>query len=180
MSVQEIRDAINDVCPIIVGWKKGNVPDLDEKETRRLIIDPILTALGWSTVKSFHTIPEYFVNEETGHRIDYAMFTDDGDPTVIIEAKRLREHTLDLKNYLQLAKYAGLGNARNLTAVLTNGEFWTIIEVDNHGNPVEMDPIGLLWPRATTTRQAQRLYVALARERHRKRRNRGGGVRHWR
>ena len=29
-----------------------------------------------------------------------------------------------MKNYLQLAKYAGLANARDLTTVLTNGEFW--------------------------------------------------------
>ena len=67
---------INNFRPVIKGWHDGNLPDFNEKETRQRIIAHILTALGWSTINSFHTMPEYFVNEETGYRIDYAMFTD--------------------------------------------------------------------------------------------------------
>ena len=45
MSARKIRDAINDVRPIIEGWYDGKVPDLNEKETRQRIIDPVLTSL---------------------------------------------------------------------------------------------------------------------------------------
>lgn len=182
MSVRDVEKAIISVQPIIEGYYDQDA-DPTEKETRQRIIDPILDALGWSARKN--CLREYYVTEDMGHRVDYAMFTENGDPTIIVGAKRFSKHTRDLKNVRQTLDYADISDAEAVTVVVTNGEFWNIAELKQRGEGVMMaleiqNPIGLLWAGATVTEQSQRLYDALSYDKHWKLTNRGGGMRRWR
>ena len=185
MSVRDVEKAIISVRPIIEEYYEQDA-DPTEKETRQRIIDPILNALGWSARKN--CLREYYVTEDMGYRVDYAMFTENGDPTIIVEAKRLLEHTLEREHFEQAMRYAGIAYAKAITAVLTNGDYWNIFEIieleqktDEMMIKVEShNPIGLCWEGATITEQAQRLYDALSYDKHGKLTNRGGGMRRWR
>ena len=107
------------------------------------------------------------------------MFTETGAPTIIVEAKRLFEDTRDWED--DALFYVELADAESITAVLTNGEYWQIFQVDEFGEfSTDENPIGLLWEGATAAEQAQRLYDALSFDKHRTLRNRGGDMRRWR
>lgn len=183
MSLRDVEKAIISVRPIIEGYYNQDA-DPTEKETRQRIIDPILNALGWSARKN--CLREYYVTEDMGYRVDYAMFTENGDPTLIVEAKRFSKHTRDLESVRQVLDYAGISDADAVTVVVTNGEFWNITELKRRGEGVilalekNQNPIGLLWAGATVTEQSQRLYDTLSYDKHWKLTNRGGGMRRWR
>ena len=179
MCVRDVEKAIIAVEPIIEDYYDCDA-DPNERETRRRIIDPILNALGWGAPRrSANCLPEYRVNDDTKHRVDYAMFTETGAPTIIVEAKRLFEDTRDWED--DALFYVELADAESITAVLTNGEYWQIFQVDEFGEfSTDENPIGLLWEGATAAEQAQRLYDALSFDKHRTLRNRSGDMRRWR
>lgn len=188
MSVQDVEKAIISVLPIIERYYDQDA-NPSEEETRRQIIDPILTALGWSAGgQSVDCLREYYVTHDRGHRVDYAMFTETGNPTIIVEAKRFSEHTLEPEHFEQAMVYAGIAYAKDITAVLTNGEYWNIFEITELEQRADglmvtgksQNPIGLLWEGATIAEQAQRLHDELSYEKHWKLTNRGGGMRRWR
>lgn len=57
----------------------------NEADTRYVLIDPLLRALGWETENSESVCPEYFLGQGSA---DYAIF-DKKKPLVFIEAKPL-------------------------------------------------------------------------------------------
>ena len=63
-------------------------PQLSQNETRtRLsLVDPVLNILGWDVVDLSLVIPEYDVDRS---RADYALLDYNGQPLVILEAKKL-------------------------------------------------------------------------------------------
>lgn len=146
MAVRELEIAVREVREKVLSWHDGRVPNWNEKETRRLLIDPILRELGWDPVARAYPGPgvcleEYFPFEDTEERADYAMFDGKGRECILIEAKRIREHTKD--HYSQLARYSS--GASRCKVVLTNGEWWNIVTIRSgvHDH-YEEKPIGLL------------------------------------
>ena len=167
MSIRDVQLALSDAQITIRNWRQRH-SDPTEHETRRSLIDPVLKALGWSVQYGRGNnrgpcITEYFPYEDESLRADYAMFSDDGEEAIIIEAKRFVYDTRD--HYHQLEDYCL--EAHGIRAALTNGEYWNILVFDQNGIAHEEKPIGLLWrdQRETT----QRLYDLLSRDR-----NRGG------
>ena len=159
MSEQTVMRAIARVLPVI---ETGG--DLSEDDTKRMIIDPILRSLGWKPGyrhgnQHRDCITEYYPYEESAVRADYAMLDPNGREVIIIEAKRLLEHTRN--HYAQLANYMQGGN--DLVGVLTNGEFWNICYLDRRGKPLEDKPIGL--NSREPSESARRLFKALAKSR---------------
>ena len=158
MSAATVESAMKQVIPII---ERGDA--IDERTTRRTIIDPILVALG-QTVKygppgnRKPCITEYYPYTDGNERVDYAMFDRKGQEIILIEAKYLLEHTQD--HYEQLAQYGT--DARDLSFVLTNGEYWNICKVDKRGKPGEEYPIGLC--SRPVAESAKRLYGALSKD----------------
>ena len=167
LSIRDVQLALSDAQITIRNWRQRH-SDPTEHETRRSLIDPVLKALGWSVQYGRGNnrgpcITEYFPYEDESLRADYAMFSDDGEEAIIIEAKRFVYDTRD--HYHQLEDYCL--EAHGIRAALTNGEYWNILVFDQNGIAHEEKPIGLLWrdQRETT----QRLYDLLSRDR-----NRGG------
>ena len=99
-------------------------PTLRENETRTrmALIDPLLQVLGWDTSNPSLVTPEYSVS---GGKADYALLVQEGNPTAVIEAKRLDEplkpHLMQMVSYSAMAgiKYAGI----------TDGDQWELYDV---------------------------------------------------
>ena len=143
---KELETAVREVRGRLRSWKDGEAPNWNESDTRELLVDPILRALGWNPVDEAFPGPgvclrEHFPFEDTEERVDYAMFDQHGRECILLEAKRVSEHTMN--HYEQLDRYAE--GASWCKAVLTNGEWWNIItimsDVDDY---CEESPIGLL------------------------------------
>ena len=58
----------------------------NEALTRYALIDPLLRALGWDTADPSQVLIEY---QSGGGSADYALLAADGEPKIIVEAKRL-------------------------------------------------------------------------------------------
>ena len=97
----------------------------NETRTRIALIDPLLRALGWDTSDPKIVVPEY---EVSGSRADYALLKSDGNPTVLVEAKRLGEPLT--KHRPQMAGYAVMSGISY--AVLTDGNHWEMYDVFRH------------------------------------------------
>ena len=171
MSIRDVQEAVQNAQRPIHNWQQRH-SNPREDETRRSLIDPVLEALGWNVKYGRGNnnrkpcITEYFPYEDEDLKVDYAMFDDSGKEAIIIEAKRFKEPTRD--HYYQLANYCE--EARGIKAVLTNGEYWNIIVVDQRGIDHEEKPISLMWRNQQET--AQRLYDLLSRDKNRGHRNR--------
>ena len=165
MSVNDVQKAIRDVQPIIQAWHDGQSPNYDEEDTRKRIIDPVLEALGWKVRYGPHNhkpcITEYYPYEDGSERVDYALFRSNGDEAVLIEAKRISTYSDAEEHYQQLGSYCQ--KAKNIKAVITNGEYWNVIHIDQRGrNRREKNPIGLL--RRNQKETAKRLWALLSRQ----------------
>ncbi len=101
----------------------------NETRTRMALIDPLLQALGWDTSDPSLVLPEYDVS---GRRADYALLTSTGNPSALVEAKKLGEsleaHRMQMLNYANASgiPYAGL----------TDGNHWEIYTVFDQA-PIE-------------------------------------------
>ena len=93
-----------------------------ETRTRMVLIDPLLTVLGWDTADLQLVIPEYRTREGV---VDYALMKDDGKPWAFLEAKRLGE-PLE-KHISQIVNYAVTEGVS--VAGLTDGDRWCIYDV---------------------------------------------------
>ena len=164
MPIRDLQQAINKAKRKIQEWH-GSSSDPREDETRRELIDPVLKALGWPIKYGRGNrkpcITEYCPYEGSSLRADYAMFDDDSNETIIIEAKRFFEDTQD--HYFQLATYCD--GARNIKAVLTNGEYWNVVVFNQRGEFYEENPISLMWRNDNDT--VERLYGLLSRDHNR-------------
>ncbi len=97
---------------------KGELFGLNEANSRRWIIEPVLQKLGWNTEHYAHdreVIEEYAIR---GKRVDYCLIQ--GANKVFIEAKKPSE-TL-VRHQPQLFNYVYNGDARS--AILTNCLDW--------------------------------------------------------
>ena len=174
MSIREVRAAIRKVHPHIYAFDPGPPQDYNlrapannhETATRYIIIDPILRALGWDLSDPKDCIVEYKVSAGSQRAVDYALLDGRGRPVILIEAKRIDDHTDRDENWEQVYGYM-MEVPSTKVAVVTNGQYWAI-QVRGRGGiwqPESDRPLGLHWRDVAET--AERLHLHLAKPRHR-------------
>lgn len=94
---------------------------LNEASTRKILIDPVLEALGWDLCDTSLVQLEYTTVD--GKSADYAM-KNNGKPVLLVEAKALDDPLNDVKAITQVVGYAA--NAGVEWCVLTNGDQWKV------------------------------------------------------
>ena len=92
----------------------------NETRTRMVLIDPLLTALGWDVSDPAMVTPEYGAGDG---RADYALL-DEGRPAVLIEAKHLNEPLERARHQDQVFGYAR--RSRIKFAGITDGDTWVL------------------------------------------------------
>ena len=102
-----------------------------ETSTRYLIVDPILRSLGWNLSDLGECVVEYRVSTglrgtpEGSRRADYTLLDAQGDPAVLVEAKRIDVNTDDEENWWQVEDYLRRVKGARVV-VVTNGQHWAI------------------------------------------------------
>jgi len=92
--------------------------ELNEQDTKTALVNPVLCALGWH-VGNLNEVREQYKDA------DYALFVEGGGkPSMLVEAKALREDLDERKYGKQVMAYTGTLGAG--WAVLTNGDEWRI------------------------------------------------------
>ena len=94
----------------------------NETATRTVVIDPVLTALGWDVRKPERVRLEHRAN---GNKLDYVLLSTNGGILAVVEAKPAGSG-LD-KDRKQASGYAAEVGARY--AVVTNGGRWEAWEM---------------------------------------------------
>jgi predicted type IV restriction endonuclease len=98
---------------------------LTESDTIRVLILPVLEALGWD-LQDVEEVRSEYRHASADNPVDYALFLH-GTPTLFVEAKALGVSLDDRKPLLQTLNYA---NAAGVDwCVLTNGAEWRIYKV---------------------------------------------------
>lgn len=110
--------------------RAGDGP-MHETNTRVLLIDPMLSALGWDTLDPKIVAREYQVFD--GSRVDYALRLS-GKPVLFVEAKALGNCLTKPKLVAQIVNYAN--NHGVIWCALTNGLRWRVFKANE---PVPMD-----------------------------------------
>jgi predicted transport protein len=103
----------------------------NEANTRALVIDPVLSALGWNLMDFDVVHREYAVYD--GTFLDYALKID-GAPRLFVEAKAVGKSLSDPKFVSQTINYAN--NEGVVWCVLTNGLTYRVYKTNE---PVPMD-----------------------------------------
>ena len=94
---------------------------LKETPTRKIVIDPLLEALGWDLCDPDEVQLEYPTVD--GKSVDYAMKLNK-KPVLLVEAKALDDSLDDVKGITQVVGYAA--NDGIVWCILTNGIKWRV------------------------------------------------------
>ena len=107
----------------------------NETRTRKELIDPLLTALGWddSSVVTLEYLVRYGLGKNDYRVADYALHAPGrrARPLAFIEAKRMREDLTD-DHRDQAFTYAGIRDSARYVG-LTNGDRWEFYEAGEDG-----------------------------------------------
>lgn len=93
-----------------------------EADTKRVVIEPVLTLLGWD-VSGVHEVKNEYRSCPSDNPVDYGIFLG-GNLSFVLEAKPLGWNISDRKCVAQTVAYAGTCGAE--WAVLSNGLDWAI------------------------------------------------------
>lgn len=93
-----------------------------EADTKRVVIEPVLTLLGWD-VTGVHEVKNEYRSFPSDNPVDYGIFLG-GKLSFVLEAKPLGWNISDRKCVAQTVAYAGTCGAE--WAVLSNGLDWAI------------------------------------------------------
>jgi hypothetical protein len=104
----------------------------NEAATRAVLIDPIMKALGWDISNPDMVEFERFYRDT---KVDYALYDQDGNVKIIVEAKALGGNLSDLKILTSLVSYGFTYGIQEL--FLTNGLVWQHFY---QSKPGEMEP----------------------------------------
>lgn len=119
----DLRGALLDLQARIQKYcQSGQAADMTETETRRLLVDPLIHALGWDTERLECVRQGWRGAKSAGDQreADYALFLEDRKkPAVLVEAKRFRIVLERGKPLTQTLTYAFLNGVE--WCVLTNG-----------------------------------------------------------
>ncbi len=136
-----------------------------EMETRYVLIDPILTALGWDLTNpghcSFEADPKW--SSWVKPHVDYVLWRPSERAAVIIEAKSAESNFGDnletRKAVEQLAGY--VDQVASGQAVLTNGKVWRIYNLRRRRDFEEKLAVEVDILEGDITTEAQKLYEQL-------------------
>ena len=104
----------------------------NEAATRAVLIDPLLSALGWDTSNTHMVEVERTL---TGAKLDYALYDANGTIRIIVEAKALSKDLASKQTLMSVVKYAfGVGIK---DVYLTDGIRWHHF---TEYKPGELDP----------------------------------------
>jgi predicted type IV restriction endonuclease len=131
MTIANVEGAIVRVQKHLTVWDRDDYL-YHETPTRYLLIDPILTGLGWDLHNMDECSMEWPRPEaQSRTRVDYALGNSEGGVVGVIEAKSLnvsvKNRPAGLEN--QLARY--VKGMKFGVAVLTNGAIWHIYALDS-------------------------------------------------
>lgn len=110
----EVLRQINDSAAQYQATLKKN-----EAATRAVLIDPVLRALGWDIANTNMVEVEKTLTQT---RVDYALYDNNGDVNIIIEAKSLSENLNQPSIIMSLVTYAFTFKFQDI--FLTNGLIW--------------------------------------------------------
>ena len=111
-----LEESIAEACRVLTEhdeYLRGN-----ETATRALVIDDVLTALGWDIKNPAHVRLEHRAN---GNKVDYVLLSSAGEFLAVVEAKPVGS------GWLEVHRRQASGYATELGAhyaVLTNGGRW--------------------------------------------------------
>lgn len=108
------------------GLKQNNYTN--EASVRRSIVDPLLTALGWSTDPKI-VIPEYTIDKK---RVDYALCHPALKPRVFIEVKQVGNIDGAERQLFEYAFHEGIP-----ILILTDGQRWRFFHPSGSGDYAE-------------------------------------------
>lgn len=106
---------------------------LTEADTIRILIMPVLRALGWNTEEPSEVKSEYRTRSGD-NPVDCALFIEDR-PCLFIEAKSLREDVRKRSLIAQTLSYASVSGVR--WCVLTNGREWNLYNTHHQADASE-------------------------------------------
>jgi hypothetical protein len=113
-----------------IGKYRGQV--IGESNTKSVLIEPVLRALGWD-VEDLDEVRREYRRKSSDNPVDYALFLL-RTPRLFVEAKALRENLDDDRWAKQIMGYASVTGVK--WVVLTNGNEWRIY--NSHASvPVE-------------------------------------------
>ena len=96
--------------------------DINEQNTKAILIEPLLSALGWNLLDLNEVHREYRY-QSADNPADYALL-DDGKPCIFVEAKSLGRNLDERKWSSQVIGYAGVAGVQ--WVVLTDGNEYRI------------------------------------------------------
>jgi len=102
---------------------------LNETDTRRILVELVLAALGWDTTDTQDIKAEKDALGGRSDRADYALYLQ-GEPVLVMEAKALGVPLGD-KEIAQVVRYGKLSEVR--WGVLTDGNIWIIVNTAGRG-----------------------------------------------
>lgn len=110
----------------------------NEAQTRELLIEPVINALGYE--KLYHWITESLadVGNRKGLRVDYALAPQGKDAVILIEAKH-HTNQLGSREFQQLSTYFTNVNSARI-GVLTNGLSWKFYTGDGSTDKLHHEP----------------------------------------
>ncbi len=115
---KSLKVAIREVAGRI---KKNDNVLHSEADTRAVLIEPMLEALGWNTADNKEVRREYRNPARTGGTLDYVLFVH-GVPCVLIEAKTLGDIEAaepQIRDYCEGSLFVG---------VATDGRTWSVLK----------------------------------------------------
>ncbi|HEX9744742.1 MAG TPA: topoisomerase DNA-binding C4 zinc finger domain-containing protein [bacterium] len=124
MNEGDLDEVLSRLQPSADNWLPNSY---DEPATKSEFIDPILMSLGWDTYGGSNVGREVKTGEGLA---DYVLFTEDGEPLIVVEAKKLQ--TKLMNHTEQLAFY--MSGLRTKLGILTNGLDWEVYELKDYGH----------------------------------------------
>lgn len=124
MSVGNLRDlnqCVHDLRQVIQRLRKRS-GQISEEDTKRVLINPLLEALGWNTLDVEEVRSEYRYKSQD-NPVDYALFLL-RTPALFLEAKALGKNLEDRKWVSQIIGYAATAGVE--WCVLTNGDMYRL------------------------------------------------------
>lgn len=132
MSVDRIEQAVNRGRSLIERYE-GSGTRLTESDTIRVLVNPMLEAMGWdpSDVSEFRS--EYR-HTSSDNPVDCALFIS-GKPVLFVESKPLNADLSERKWMVQTINYANTAGVQ--WCVLTNGAEWRIYKTHHEADVEE-------------------------------------------
>ncbi|MEO0180705.1 MAG: type I restriction enzyme HsdR N-terminal domain-containing protein [candidate division WOR-3 bacterium] len=107
---------------------------VNEEDTKRLIIEPLLAWIGYDVWKPGEVREQYPIPKRGGQSADYALMkSDQPSPYIIVEAKALGKN-LD-SDFEQIIDYCNYSGTR--FGIITDGEKWIVLDESWKGRPAK-------------------------------------------